>query len=114
MSREYPHRRPHRLGLVFWFLGVAVVVSLAAAGCGGKSGSTRTKITGKVTVKGANPASGTMIKYIGSDGKAVSGVVQFDGSYTVVEVAPGETKIVVTGSQPSSAAAIPAKYATPG
>ena len=89
-------------------------------------------VSGKVTVKGAKPALGTSIKFIGPDGKEVSGGVNDDGSYAVYGVPVGEAKIVVMGATfaatpPVGAAAdlsgtkgvekgavIAKKYATPG
>ncbi|AMV28154.1 hypothetical protein VT84_27355 [Gemmata sp. SH-PL17] len=103
-------------------------VALALTGCG-TSGDKGT-VTGKLTVKGAAPASGTLIKFIGADGKESSSIVNADGTYTVNEVPPGDAKIIVTGSGPvkvvgrtasmpgmpeaSKGAAVPKKYSLPG
>ena len=119
----------------FWrfALGLCLLALPLGAGCGGKGGSgDKGTVTGKVTVKGSAPAAGTVIKYTGSDGKEATTSVGDDGSYTVVDVAPGEAKISITGSAPASVAvggkaggdmpgmaagkgaAIPPKYATAG
>ena len=103
-------------------------VTLGLTGCG--SSGDKGTVTGKLTVKGASPAPGTLIKFIGADGKESSSIVNADGTYTVNEVPPGDTKIIVTGSGPvkvvgrtaampgmpeaGKGAAIPKKYSLPG
>lgn len=84
---------------------VLLLLALGLAGCSGKSGKGDTgKVTGKVTVKGAKPATGTSIKFISSDGKEVSAVVEPDGSYTANDVPVGDNKVVVTGVPAASVA----------
>ena len=111
-------------------LGLMLLALPLAVGCGGKGGSgDKGTISGKVTVKGVAPAAGTVIKYIGADGKDSSSAIDSDGNYSVSDVAPGEAKITVSGVPGGSGptvkgdmpgvggakgATVPPKYATAG
>ena len=118
-----------------WWVVGQLSLALLLTGCGGKPKVETAPVSGKVTVKGAAPAPGTTIKFIGSDGNEVSTIVASDGSYTATGVAVGEAKVVVTGTTsastaigtggaksempgmsggPDKGAPIAAKYGTPG
>ena len=110
-------------------LGAAVVLLPLALGCAG--GGPRAIVSGKVTVDGQPPATGTTVTFVSADGKSVSGAVDTDGSYNVVDAPLGPVKIVVKGvsggptaapksggDMPGMAAAgrgapVPPKYASP-
>lgn len=127
-ARSFPSATLWRLALGLFLLALPL-----SSGCGGGKGGSGDKgtVMGKLTVKGAAPAPGTVIKFIGADGKEASSSVNDDGSYTVTDVAPGDAKIAVTGSAPAvvvggadtkgpgmmgagKGSPIPAKYATAG
>jgi len=87
-------------------------------------------ISGKVTVGGKTPVTGTTIKFIGSDGKEATSLVNQDGSYAATHVPLGQCKVVVKGGASatakdlgktempgmagSSGAPVPKKYEQPG
>jgi hypothetical protein len=73
---------------------------IAVTGCGGTA-----KMSGKVSYKGQPVLSGT-VTALNEDGTAASGVIQPDGSYTVVGVKRGRVKIGVVSPDPARARSI--------
>jgi hypothetical protein len=73
---------------------LALVVPLAATGCGGTA-----DVSGKVTYKGKPVVYGTVV-VVGSDGIPKSGAIQPDGSYRVSGVPLGTAKVAVTSPKP--------------
>ncbi len=79
----------------------ASITLLVVTGCGGPAGAPTVEmnsVSGKVTVKGGPPASGTSVKYTSADGKALVAAVDADGSYMLTDVPLGDAKIAVTGT----------------
>jgi hypothetical protein len=110
----------------------ALLPVLFVAGCGGSSTSHYT-VSGKVTINGKPPVSGSTVVFIGPDNKERSGAIQDDGSYSVTDPSLGDNRIVVKGpsamiasTPPPGAAnmpgmgpaaggmAVPKKYENPG
>ena len=80
-----------------WVLPVAVLsVALAGlTGCGSSSAKPSI-VEGKVTVDGAPANSGMVMLTAG--GKSISGNIQPDGTYRVVDAPKGAAQVTVTGS----------------
>jgi len=70
---------------------------LALAGCG-KGQAT---VSGKVAFNGQPLPSGT-VAFLGEDGRAYTGVIGADGTYTLEKVSPGPMKISVQTPPPPS------------
>lgn len=84
-----------RIGLLHLAFVVAFV-SLAT-GCGKDSGyvDLGASVTGKITIDGAEPPSGTSISFDALDGKAKSGGATVTGSNYTANVQPGEYRVVI-------------------
>jgi hypothetical protein len=76
--------------------GVAVLLALAAIGCGGRG-----DVSGKVTYKGKPLVWGT-VQFEGSDKVVKQGNIERDGTYLVEDVAAGAAKAAVSSINPSS------------
>ena len=78
-----------------YFDVIIIVVLLASSiGCGGASGPTGT-ISGKLTLNGSPAPQGTHVQFL-SDAGASSAEVSGDGSFTIMGVAIGSYKVMVT------------------
>jgi len=91
LSRPFSFPRGH-------FLRLALVAALLPllGGCG--SSSKLGTVTGKVTIDGQPPASGTTVIFIGPDNKSqMAAPVESDGTYRALEVPLGLNKIAVKG-----------------
>ena len=91
----------HCLRQTAYATGLAVTLALATGCGGGPSGGPAAElnsVSGKLTVKGGPPASGTSVKYTPADGKTLVAAVDPDGSYMLTDVPLGDAKIAVTGT----------------
>ena len=87
------------------FSGLAVALTLAAAGCVDKADETAT-VTGKVTFPDGKPLPGGRIDFrVGGTGNLVSGQVQPDGTYEALKVPPGSYKVSIDNSSLKGAGA---------
>jgi hypothetical protein len=77
------------------WLSVAAMFLVGASGCGRTA-----TVKGKVTFQGRPVTHGSVI-LLSSDGKARSGVIESDGSYSVENVPAGDLKIGVISRNPS-------------
>lgn len=105
---------------------LALAALCAALGC--SKGVKKITVTGKVTYQGQPVRSG-IVRFIGPEGAYSAGPVQSDGTYTVTDVLPGETKVGImespsgsgssSGDKPEKSAAtkgaapLPEKYREP-
>jgi hypothetical protein len=78
-----------------------VATAAALAGCSGHNAV----LSGHVTYQGKTVTSGSVI-VVNEDGTAESGVIQPDGSYSVVGVKRGHVKIGVLSPEPARARSI--------
>jgi hypothetical protein len=74
----------------------AVVLLVAAGGCG----QSRATVSGKVTYND-KPVSYGSVTLLGPDDKAASGAINPDGTYTVEGLTPGEARIGVISRDPA-------------
>lgn len=86
---------PRRLAI--FSLGLSLSILSFAAGCGKDGGYTDlgASVTGKITIDGAEPPSGTSISFEAIDGKAKSGGATVTGSSYVANVQPGKYRVVI-------------------
>jgi hypothetical protein len=77
-------------------LGVAVLLSLAAAGCSGQG-----DVSGKVSYKGKPLVWGT-VQFEGSDNLIRQANINSDGTYAIHGVAIGQAKLAVSSVNPQS------------
>ncbi len=77
---------------------VAFLLPLALAGCGPRTGT----VSGTVTYKGQALGNGSVM-FLTKDGKAQSGLIGSDGSYTVANVPSGPVTITVQTTPPAGA-----------
>lgn len=92
-------------------LVVLAAVAVASAGCSSK-GVKKITVTGTVTYQGQKVRSG-IVKFVGPEGAYAAGVIQSDGTYTVTDVVPGETKVGIMESPSGSGSSSGEKSAPP-
>jgi len=80
-------------------VGLAVLAA-AVAGCSSK-GVKKITVNGTVSYKGQPVRSG-ILKFAGPEGAYSAASIQPDGSYTITDVIPGETKVGVMESPQGS------------
>jgi hypothetical protein len=83
-------------------LASALLVLLAAVGCGPGSAT----VSGRVTYKGAPLPSGDVLIY-GANGKVQSGPIGADGNYAIYKAPVGDVKMAVVPPNPSSQMMLP-------
>jgi hypothetical protein len=76
-----------------WLGALALVLSLAAVGCGGGKGT----VSGKVTYKGT-ALKGGRVTFATANKQSMQADIEEDGTYTIPNVAAGPAKISVTTS----------------
>src|SRR5690242_14387691 len=72
------------------FAGCALLLAVAAAGCGANVG----RVSGKVTFKGSPLPSGT-VQFFCADGSIAHSLLMSDGSYLIPKVPCGDVRITV-------------------
>jgi hypothetical protein len=74
-------------------------------GCGKDAGSVDlgATVTGKITIDGAEPPSGTSISFEALDGKSKSGGATVTGSNYTANVQPGDYRVVIRAPKTKSA-----------